>query len=87
MSAAPYRPKCAWDVTCVKPVTHIGNKGFIYCTRHAEIRRTLGSERTRALKVWELEHIRNDRPLVSYKPISQAEDYTIRAQRRAAARK
>lgn len=65
------------QLDCEQPVTHIGAKGYVYCTAHAPERR--GVESTRRMKAWEVEHIMAERPLLSYAPISQAEDVRRRA--------
>ena len=72
--------KCAMQIACAKTVTHIGDIGFVYCAEHALARRSDGYERTRVLREWELEHLRNRRPLQSYTPITKAEDQKRRAQ-------
>ena len=51
---------------CVAAVTHIGSKGYIYCTEHAAHR--CGYERTRAMRQWELALLRSGKPLPSYEP-------------------
>lgn len=48
-------------------VTHIGNKGYAYCTACATIRRESGYESTRKMRHWELRWIAEGRSLPSYK--------------------
>lgn len=43
---------CEMDKTCTNPVTHIGNKGYIYCKDHAATRKE--RESCRAMRKWEL---------------------------------
>jgi hypothetical protein len=64
-------PRCEMSRDCAQPVTHVGEKGYIYCAGHAATRR--GHERTRALRPWELELIRAGRPVPSYHPITKRE--------------
>jgi hypothetical protein len=59
---------CDMDKNCTNAVTHIGEKGYIYCTSCAIGRRQSGYERTRKMRVWELALIRSGNPLPSYKP-------------------
>lgn len=60
--------RCEMSNDCTADVTHIGNKGYVYCTGHAVSRRESGYESTRKMRAWELRWVRNDRPLPSYKP-------------------
>jgi hypothetical protein len=63
-------PRCEMSHDCAQPVTHIGEKGYIYCAGHAADRRY---ERTRALRPWELDLIRAGQPVPSYRPITKRE--------------
>ncbi len=45
--------KCDMYRECAAPVTHIGERGFIYRKEHALVRRSGGAERTRAMRAWE----------------------------------
>lgn len=54
---------------CPREVTHIGEKGYIYCSLHAKDRRRFVGERCRKMRVWELNLLRADKPLPSYQPI------------------
>lgn len=62
-------PSCDMKKDCSNPVTHIGEKGYAYCTAHAVTRRQSGYERTRKMRAWELKLLREGKPLPSYKPI------------------
>ena len=66
--------RCEMQDGCMQPVTHIGEKGFIYCTEHARIRK--GRERCRRMRKWELVLINSGKPLPSYKPIRKREAVT-----------
>lgn len=57
---------CNMRDDCAEPVTHIGNKGYIYCSSHAVQRH--GYERTRKMRPWELRWIAAGLALPSYKP-------------------
>lgn len=57
---------CDLHMDCKNPVTHIGNKGYLYCSMHAVERRQSGYERTRKMVAWELKVIANGEPLPSY---------------------
>ncbi len=43
--------KCDMEKECVSEVTHIGGKGWVYCTKHGEQRKAYG--RCRKLRPWE----------------------------------
>ena len=60
--------QCDMRNDCTKPVTHIGDGGFIYCAECARRRREAHWERTRKMRPWELRWIKAGRPLPSYKP-------------------
>ncbi|GGG86892.1 hypothetical protein [Edaphobacter dinghuensis] len=62
---------CEMRDDCLNAVTHIGNKGYIYCSVHALERRQSGYERTRRLRVWELKLLRNGDAVPSYTPIKK----------------
>lgn len=51
---------------CTKPVTHIGNKGYVYCSEHARIRRQSGFEHTRTMLKREIQLLQGDKPLAKY---------------------
>jgi hypothetical protein len=59
---------CEMVKGCEHTVTHIGDKGYVYCAEHAVIRRHSGYERCRRMHRWELELVRSGMPLPSYKP-------------------
>lgn len=60
---------CEMKNDCVNPVTHIGNKGYVYCSDCAPLRH--GWERTRKMRVWELKLLGSGEPLPSYKLIAK----------------
>lgn len=60
---------CEMEKDCVMAVTHIGEKGYIYCKKHAIERRQSGYERTRTMRVWEIKLILAGKPLPSYRPL------------------
>lgn len=49
-------------------MTHIGEKGYVYCASCAVTRRDSGYERCRKMRAWELALIREGKPLPSYTP-------------------
>lgn len=52
---------CDMRSDCINTVTHVGNKGYIYCSSHAAAR--AGVEKTRELKKIELEHLHEGLPI------------------------
>jgi hypothetical protein len=58
--------KCDMNSDCDNRVTHIGEKGYVYCAEHAAHRR--GVERCRKMRKWELVLIESGKPLPSYRP-------------------
>ncbi len=46
---------CDMERTCSSPVTHMDEKGFVYCAAHGNDRKY--TMRCRKLAVWELERI------------------------------
>lgn len=60
-------PTCDMARDCTTPVTHIGEKGYVYCPEHAAQRR--GWEGARRMVAWELDLLREGKPLPSYRPI------------------
>lgn len=70
--------KCDMHAGCAAQVTHIGEKGYIYCTTHAGLRQ--GYERCRRLRPWECRRIESGKPLRSYKPITRAAHAALEAQ-------
>lgn len=58
--------QCAMSQDCSAPVTHIGNRGWVYCAAHALDRRRGQMERTRKMRAWELKLIAAGKPLPSY---------------------
>lgn len=55
---------CDMQRDCINPVTHIGEKGYVYCSAHVGDRK--GVERCRRMRVWELKLIQAGQPLPSY---------------------
>jgi uncharacterized protein len=62
------KPTCDMKRDCPNPVTHIGEKGFIYCAEHAPGRKRW--EHCRQMRPWELKLIDSGTPLPSYEPIT-----------------
>lgn len=60
--------QCEMNDACVFPVTHIDEKGFIYCKLCARERRYSG-RRARAMRPWELKLVRNGGQVPSYRPM------------------
>lgn len=65
--------QCGMDNACPDAATHIGEKGFIYCAKHAQIRKEGGRERCRKMRRWELELVAEGKQVPSYAPITKAE--------------
>lgn len=76
-------PPCDMSVGCSRPVTHIGDKGFVYCAEHARVRRRHSFESCRELRQWELKLIRAGQPVPSYRPVTKAEGARLIAEREA----
>lgn len=57
---------CEQTCNCTSEVTHIGNKGYIYCQRHAIERRQSGHENTRKLRPYEVKKLRRGEPVAKY---------------------
>ncbi len=55
---------CDMVKDCPERVTHIGEKGYVYCAKHAPLRQ--GWERTRKLRAWEVKQLQEGKPLRSY---------------------
>ena len=60
---------CEMTTTCEAEVTHIGSKGYVYCTEHAIYRRACRVERTRQLRKWEKIRLTDGLRLESYEPM------------------
>jgi len=60
--------KCDMTTVCIKTVTHIGDKGYAYCTDHGQARRASGYERVRKMRVGEVRLLEAGKPLPSYTP-------------------
>lgn len=67
-SQSKSKPRCEMAADCAQPVTHIGDKGYIYCAEHAARRRASGYERCRRMRQWECALIEKGKPLPSYEP-------------------
>jgi hypothetical protein len=63
MTTNPH-PLCDMERDCAEQVTHIGEKGFVYCAKHVGDRR--GWERCRAMRPWERRLVASGKPLRSY---------------------
>lgn len=70
--------KCDMKAECANPVTHIEDKGWVYCTEHATLRR--GIHRIRKMQPWEIRRLEAGKPLQSYEPITLAESLRRDAQ-------
>lgn len=57
---------CDMRRECTNPITHIGVKGYAYCTEHAGWRR--GVERCRRMRQWEIALLKQGKALPSYEP-------------------
>jgi hypothetical protein len=53
--------QCAMDTACTRLVTHIDNKGYVYCTCHGERRRA--DRACRALRPHEITKLTNGQPI------------------------
>ena len=61
--------QCSMTNTCPNEITHIGEKGYIYCSAHAGPRRE--REACRLLRPFELDILKQGVALPSYKPLSK----------------
>lgn len=61
---------CDMYKDCASPVTHIGEKGYVYCSEHVACRKHV--ERCRKMRKWERNLIARGKPVPSYKPITKA---------------
>lgn len=52
---------------CRGGITHLDEKGYVYCTGHGQYRRE-GSVKCRKLAAWELKRLQSGKPLRRYKP-------------------
>lgn len=57
--------KCDMSKTCEEPVTHLDDKGFVYCTKHGVQRRGSG-HRCRKLAPKELRQLQGGQPIARY---------------------
>ncbi len=67
MSTINGKPVCDMVHGCTGHVTHIDEKGFVYCEPHG-IQRKQGNTRCRKLKGFEMRFIHAGQPLRSYRP-------------------
>lgn len=58
-------PKCDMWLSCTEPVTHIDDKGFVYCTTHGLERR--GWRPCRKLRPHELRRLERGEQVKSYR--------------------
>lgn len=56
---------CDMERDCPASVTHLDNKGFVYCTEHGIQRRQYGTP-CRKLRPWELKRLQRGQQLRSY---------------------
>ena len=59
---------CAMSENCNNPVTHIGSRGFVYCSACAKDRQYW--ERCRRMRQWEIRRLEAGE-CISYEPKSQ----------------
>ena len=55
---------CDMTKTCADPVTHIDNKGFVYCSKHGHERRYACP--CRKLQPWELQRLEHGETIPRY---------------------
>jgi hypothetical protein len=60
---------CDMVVDCPNPVTHIGEKGYVYCASCVPCRR--GVERCRLMRPWERKMVAAGEPLPTYKRMNK----------------
>ena len=65
--------QCDMSKDCHGTVTHIGEKGYIYCAEHADTRRRYVGEHCRKMRPWELSLVLAGKPLPTYRRISKRE--------------
>lgn len=71
MNSAPALPHCDMREECSNKVTHIGEKGYVYCAECVPCRQ--GIERCRRMRPFELRILESGSPLPFYSPRSKAE--------------
>jgi len=59
------KPHCDMTKDCAEPVSMIDNKGFAYCTKHGEQRKSHGVP-CRKMSAKELETINSGKPIGKY---------------------
>lgn len=65
--------QCQMRDDCHEPVSHIEDRGFIYCQEHAVSRRQSGWGHTRKLRPWEIRLLLAGEPVPTYEPLSKPE--------------
>lgn len=65
------KPTCDMYADCGNRISHIGEKGYVYCAAHVGCRQ--GVERCRLLRPFELRLLQSGHALPSYKPLSEQE--------------
>lgn len=65
MNQSVYPSTCDMKTGCLWPVTHIDEKGYVYCSEHGVQRRDSGIH-CRQLKPWELNRILRGEPIERY---------------------
>jgi hypothetical protein len=56
---------CDMNRECAKAVTHIDNKGFVYCTDHGELRK-LSRRNCRKLRPHEVNRLKRGEQVIRY---------------------
>jgi hypothetical protein len=56
---------CDMTKDCPNPISHMGERGWLYCSQHAPLR--AGFERCRKLRKWEVSRLESGHS-ISYKP-------------------
>jgi hypothetical protein len=66
-------PSCDGVKDCQEPVTHITNRGFVLCAKHAPARND-SYTRARKLAVWEKKLLAEGKPVPSYARTKKPKD-------------
>lgn len=64
MSIKDEKLRCDMKSTCESPVTHLDEKGYVYCSEHGQIRKF--TMRCRKLEAGEVKHLESGKPLERY---------------------
>lgn len=56
--------KCDMTIDCDQPVTHVDQKGYVYCTTHGIQRR--GYQPCRTMRPFEITRLTSGQPLTKY---------------------